>query len=125
MIWRGKGRAASVPSVQLDRMKAAAENFPALRSAHHMILIQANAPMDRSTSRYRHDQRVHIATGTHLHTVALNGEIRHPMQPPSELFMPLLHIFSDFLWFSLSSESPLICFNVFSHNSANTSPPPY
>src|SRR3546814_13043945 len=97
MIWRGKGRAASVPSVQLDRMKAAAENFPALRSAHHMILIQANAPMDRSTSRYRHDPRVHIATGPHLHTVALNGAIRHPMQSRSNRFLPTLLFFIEFL----------------------------
>src|SRR3546814_1163911 len=77
MIWRGKGRAASVPSVQLDRMKAAAENFPALRSAHHMILIQANAPMDRSTSRYRHDQRVHIATRSEEHTYELQFTNAH------------------------------------------------
>src|SRR3546814_18357568 len=94
-------------------MKAAAENFPALRSAHHMILIQANAPMDRSTSRYRHDQRVHIPTGPHLHTVALNGDIRHPMQRRSELFMRLLHIFIDFPWSSPSSERTVIFFTVF------------
>src|SRR3546814_18343961 len=79
MIWRGKGRAASVPSVQLDRMEAAAENFPALRSAHHMILIQANAPMDRSTTRYRHDQRLHLPTVPPLPPVALPCYFLHPL----------------------------------------------
>src|SRR3546814_3249856 len=80
--------------------------------------------MDRSARRYRHDQRVHIATGPHLHTVAVNGEIRHPMQRRSELFMRLLHIFSDFPWSSPSSESPVICFTVFRKTGAEQPPIP-